>query len=250
MKLLYHFTQKNKVFPELSAKQKFYEILDKKRLIAFPNKGYFHKKEKMPPTVAFTELDFSQLERVLERRSEYAFCFQENKFNDNLGPVIYLSYEDIKNNEFDKDEKWLIDLEGLSYNFSWENECRHKDDFKFHLDDILFVIAPDKDRSVINMKYPSLVVIPSFEIYETKKKIEENPIKLTDKIIESYYERMFTKFFMPENIYARQGIEMETDHIRSDGELVDDSDENIFEASDDSLEECIDELERRSSYHD
>lgn len=229
MKLFYHFTQKNKVFPELSAKQKFYQILEQTRLVAMPNKGFFYDKGDDTATVAFTALDFSKLEPMLKRRSGYALCFQENKFKDSLGQVMYFTSDQIKEKDFSDDEKWLVDLAGRSYDFCWENEYRHKGDFSFSIDDILFAITPENERLDVTRLYHNLAAVPASAIYKAGR--FKNPDKMIEMMIERYIAYGYG--------FPALDDKMDTTHIRKNGELVDDTDETGYEASDDMLDDWL-----------
>lgn len=172
MDLLYHFTQRNDQFPDLSPKEKFYHILDECVIRAFPNKGFFHNKEEMPPTVSFTGLSIYDLQPVIERRSDYGICFKPSYMKARkVKPVKYLKNDEIRGKEFTQDEKWLIDLKGNSYNFSWEKEYRHKGDFVFSLDKVFFVMAPVLEGNNIISKFSQLedkILSPEI-VYDTRK---------------------------------------------------------------------------------
>lgn len=187
---LFHFT-KNK--DERNARKDFYSILDKCRLKAAANKGYFVQERE--PTVSWTGNHLLTLDRLMERReSRYGFCFNQAKLErKGVRPVIYLSDIEIRlmknylkhpkpgqrqfqvpaqNAVLTSADKWCVDIVSADYNFEWEKEWRKLGDFRFDYNDIFFLVAPEIEREHIE-KICSVALISYEVVKEWHRKLWE-----------------------------------------------------------------------------
>lgn len=171
---LYGFSWEDR-WKDANAEQRFHSILEQKIIKANQDKGYF--APEVYPNVALARQEFSELTPLVERTSKYALCFREEVFKGRITMrVLYLDYEEIINNDWEPEDRWLIELYGSSRDFRWENELRCVGDLNFEYKSILFLMAPEIKTKEVQEKY-KIKVFPAEAINDSRKEEVEEYIR-------------------------------------------------------------------------
>ena len=168
---------------DLSAKERFTSLIDKRVINANPKGFYANKvknKRSHPREIKSVSLSYCKQTEVdkhfAARKSEYGMVFFHDFLQEKgMIPVRYINEEEdeesIRRLVFN--EAFALEAYGISYDMRWENEWRINCDVKLEIDDVAFLIVPDAEYH----EYIELIIEKGLEYYILPSSVFTNPLK-------------------------------------------------------------------------